>query len=115
MRFLVWLLRIVVFVALFGLAIKNSGLVELRFYFGNLWQSPLSLVILGGFVAGVVLGVTAGFTTLIRLRRENNRLKEQLRAQSLTLNSPQARRAVAPVSGRAEAEAEIVTPPLNLI
>jgi uncharacterized integral membrane protein len=108
MRFLVWLLRIVVFVALFGLAIKNSGLVELRFYFGNIWQSPLSLVILGSFVAGVIMGITAGFATMIRQRRENSRLKEQLRAQTIAANSP-------PMPRAASAAAEMATPPLNLI
>ncbi len=111
MRYLVWLLRIVVFIALFGLAIKNSGLVELRFYFGNLWLSPLSLVILGSFVAGVVLGITTSFATLIRLRRENTRLKEQLRAQSLKAYPQQMRPSVSP----AAEDVEAISPPLNLI
>lgn len=111
MRFLVWLLRIVVFVALFGLAIKNSGLVELRFYFGNLWLSPLSLVILGSFVAGIVLGITTSFATLIRQRRENARLKELLRAQFLRSHPMNARRSASP----AVEDHESIAPPLNLI
>ncbi len=111
MRFLVWLLRIVVFIALFGLAIKNSGLVELRFYFGNLWLSPLSLVILGSFVAGVVVGITTSFATLIRQRRENTRLKEQLRAQSLRSHPLPTRPSVSPAAEGVES----IAPPLNLI
>jgi len=69
MRVLIWLLRAVVFVALFGLAIKNSGPVELRMYFNAAWQAPLSLVILGCFAVGALIGATASLSTLIRQRR----------------------------------------------
>jgi len=79
MRFLIWLLRAIVFVALFGLAIKNSGPVELRMYFNAAWQAPLSLVILGCFVVGALIGATAALSTLIRQRREIGRLRDQLR------------------------------------
>jgi len=79
MRFLIWLLRAIVFVLLFGLAIKNSGPVDLRLYLDAAWQAPLSLVILGSFAAGAAIGVTAAFSTLVRQRREIVRLK---RAQS---------------------------------
>mgnify|MGYP001009990046 CR=1 FL=1 len=84
MRFLIWLLRVVIFIALFGLAIKNSGLVELRFYFSNFWQAPLSLVILGCFAGGIILGLTAGFATMIRQRREIARLEGCLRARAVS-------------------------------
>ena len=79
MRFLIWLLRTIVFVALFGLAIKNSGPVDLRMYFNTAWQAPLSLVILGCFVVGALIGATAALSTLIRQRREIGRLRGQLR------------------------------------
>ena len=75
MRFLIWLLRAIVFVLLFGLAIKNSGPVDLRLYLDAAWQAPLSLVILGSFAAGAAIGVTAAFSTLVRQRREIVRLK----------------------------------------
>ena len=84
MRFLIWLLRAIIFVALFGLAIKNSGPVDLRLYFNTIWQAPLSLVILGCFAAGAVVGVTAGFSTMIRQRREISRLQDQLHVQVLS-------------------------------
>ncbi len=81
MRFLIWLLRLAVFVGLFGLAIKNSGPVDLRLYFNTIWQTPLSLVVLGSFALGAVIGATAGLSTMIRQRRSINQLQEQLRAQ----------------------------------
>jgi len=79
MRILIWLLRLTVFVGLFGLAIKNSGPVELRLYFDTLWQAPLSLVVLSCFAAGALIGATAGFASAIRQRREIGRLNRQLK------------------------------------
>lgn len=84
MRILIWLLRAIVFVALFGLAIKNSGPVDLRLYFHSIWQAPLSLVILGCFAVGAAVGATAGISTMIRQRREISRLQDQLHVQALT-------------------------------
>lgn len=82
MRILVWLLRVVVFVALFGLAIKNSGPVDLRLYFNAIWQVPLSLVILSCFACGALLGATVALTTLIRQRFEIGRLQDQVRSRA---------------------------------
>jgi len=76
-RILVWLLRVVVFIALFGLAIKNDRAVELRFYFDQSWQLPLSLVVLVAFAAGAALGLTAAFATLVRQGRDLLRLKQK--------------------------------------
>lgn len=78
MRVLVWLLRGLVFIALFGLAIKNSGPVDLRFYLEGVWQAPLSLVILAAFAAGAVVGLTVTLTTRMRLGRELRHLRGRL-------------------------------------
>ena len=75
MKILLWLCRIAVFVALFGLAIKNDGAVELRFFFERSVQAPLSLIVLAAFAAGAVVGVSAAFSTLIRQRFEIGRLR----------------------------------------
>lgn len=84
MRILVWSLRIIIFIVLFGLAIKNSGPVELRLYFDNAWHVALSLVILGSFIAGTVVGITAGLATMIRQRREISRLQDQLHVHEIS-------------------------------
>ncbi|MDD5175674.1 MAG: LapA family protein [Sterolibacterium sp.] len=81
MRILIWLVRAVIFVALFGLAIKNSAPVDLRLYFDVAWQVPLSMVVLGCFAAGALLGATAAFATWIRQRREIGQLRRQLSVQ----------------------------------
>jgi putative membrane protein len=77
MKTIVWLLRIVIFVLLFGLAVKNSGSVDLRFFLGLSWQWPLSLVLLAAFGGGVVVGVSAGFATMVKQRRAIGRLNRQ--------------------------------------
>ncbi|MBA3034472.1 MAG: LapA family protein [Gammaproteobacteria bacterium] len=78
MSALIWLLRGILFVILLGLAIKNSGDVELRFFFDASWQTPLSLALLGALTIGVVLGLLALLPQLIRQRRNISTLKRQL-------------------------------------
>lgn len=70
MNALIWFLRGILFVVLLGLAIKNSGEVELRFFFDAAWQAPLSLVMLLSLVMGVVLGLLALLPQVIRQRRD---------------------------------------------
>lgn len=77
MKFLLWPLRILVFIALFGLAIKNSGSVELRFFFNQIWLTPLSLALLLAFVLGVLVGMTGFSATYVAQRREISRLKHE--------------------------------------
>ncbi|MCK9283743.1 MAG: lipopolysaccharide assembly protein LapA domain-containing protein [Rhodocyclaceae bacterium] len=79
MKILLWLLRIALFVALFGLAVKNSGMVELRFFFDQSAQLPLSLALLAAFVAGVVMGLTAILATVARQRRQLGALRKRLK------------------------------------
>jgi uncharacterized integral membrane protein len=61
-RFFLWVIRALLFFALLGLAIKNSGTVLLRFFFGQEWNAPVSLVILVVFTLGVAVGVTAAIS-----------------------------------------------------
>ena len=77
-RLLVWVLRLLVFFALFGLAIKNSGPVEVRFFLEQSWQAPFSLVLLAAFAAGIVIGLAAALGSWVRQRRELAALKAQL-------------------------------------
>lgn len=80
MKALVWLLRAVIFFMLFGLAIKNSGPVELRFFLDQAWQAPLSLVLLLAFTAGVVIGLAAAVGAWTRQRRDLARLRARFAA-----------------------------------
>ena len=80
MRVLAWALRIVLFLALFLFALKNTDTVSLRLYFDQVWQAPLVLVLLVFFVAGTVIGVLATLATVFRQRREIARLQRELRS-----------------------------------
>jgi len=70
MNALIWVLRGILFVVLLGLAIKNGGEVELRFFFDAAWRAPLSLVILVALACGAALGLLALLPQVVRLRRE---------------------------------------------
>lgn len=77
MKFLLWFFRGLVFIALVGLAVKNDGVVELNFYFNQVWRAPLSLMLLVVFILGAALGLTATLATLARQWRELRRLRSK--------------------------------------
>ena len=78
MRIVVWLLRGIVFLLLFGLAVKNSAPVELRFFLEGAWQAPLSLIILAAFVAGTFVGLTVTIVHSVGERRELRALRRRI-------------------------------------
>ena len=82
MRILAWILRIILFLALFLFALKNTDMVSLRLYFDQVWQAPLILVLLVFFVAGTVIGVLATLATVFRQRREIARLQRELSSRT---------------------------------
>lgn len=88
MKWLIWLLRAVLFLLLFGFAVKNDQLVTLQFFFGRMWQLPLVFVILIFFAAGAALGITATFASLLRHRREIGRLKRASAAKAIRPATP---------------------------
>jgi uncharacterized integral membrane protein len=82
MRYLNWIIRILLFIALLGLAIKNNQPVTLSYYFGFEWQSYLVVVLLIFFSVGTAIGVLAMLSGQLRLRREIAALKRQIRAKN---------------------------------
>jgi uncharacterized integral membrane protein len=78
MRVLAWILRIILFLALFLFALKNTDTVSLRLYFDQVWQAPLILVLLVFFAAGAAMGVLATLATVFRQRRDIARLQRDL-------------------------------------
>ena len=79
MRVLAWILRIILFLALFLLALKNTDNVDLHLYFDQVWRAPLILVLLVFFAVGAAMGVLATLAALFRQRREIARLQRELR------------------------------------
>jgi uncharacterized integral membrane protein len=80
MNALIWLLRGILFIVLLGLAIKNSGEIELRFYFDTVWRAPLSLTLLMTLSLGVIMGLLALLPLVIRQRRAQGLLTRRIDA-----------------------------------
>lgn len=87
MRIIVWIVRLAVFLVLFGFAVKNDQFITLNFYMGKQWQLPLVFVILVAFAAGALVGVTATLSSLVRQRREIGRLRKALRKAEADIKS----------------------------
>lgn len=78
MRYLVWILRLLVFVVILLFALKNTGPVDVSF-FGDYVVSgvPLIVVMLIMLVLGAVLGWFITLPSLLKHRREIARLKRE--------------------------------------
>ena len=79
MKFIVWLIRVLVFVLLLVLALANTQSVTLNFLAGYAWTAPLILIGLAFFVVGLLAGLVSALPAMFRLRMENGRLKRELR------------------------------------
>ena len=78
-RFLVWALRAVLFLLLFGFARKNDQPTVLHYFFDYEWHTSLLVVLLAFFTLGLVFGMVAMLGTLFRQRREIAELKRRLK------------------------------------
>lgn len=90
MRYVIWLLRAVLFLVLLGLAMKNDQPVSVRYFLGYEWSTSLVVVMLAFFVAGAVLGMLAVLGNLLRQRREIAALKKELRLKSKLIEAEEA-------------------------
>lgn len=79
MRYLVWFLRALVFIAVLMFALKNTEPVVVQFY-GDyvLNQVPLIVVMLVVFVVGAFFGLLLMVPSVLRHRRESARLRREL-------------------------------------
>ncbi len=82
MRYLLWILRFLVFVVLLGFALKNTDPLTVHFYLDTQWEAPAAFVLLVAFALGAVGGVLASLGVIFRRRREIAALKKQLRTAS---------------------------------
>jgi uncharacterized integral membrane protein len=63
------LFKTAIFFILFAFALNNQDDVNVRFFFGAHWQSPLVLVLLVAFALGIFVGVMAMVPRWWRERR----------------------------------------------
>lgn len=105
MRALIWFFRLVLFLLLFGFAVKNDHVVSLFFFLESEWRLPLVFVILIAFIGGALLGVSATVTSLLRSHREISRLRKQLERATRAHAPDQVSAPVAPHQGHQAPEA----------
>lgn len=79
MKFIYPILGIVLCVLLVGFIIKNMEPVELHYYLGFVWRTPLSLMLLITFLIGVVAGIAVCISPLIKQRRSLIALQRELK------------------------------------
>lgn len=70
MKYFLWLLKAALFFTLFAFALNNQQMVTVNFFFGQLWQAPLVLVVLVAFTVGLGLGVLVMVPRWWRSRRQ---------------------------------------------
>ncbi|HXF67249.1 MAG TPA: LapA family protein [Burkholderiales bacterium] len=78
MRYLLWALKLALFVLVLLFAVKNTEPVAVRYYLGGEWRAPLVFVLLTFFCAGVAAGIAACLPRLLRQRREIGALRREL-------------------------------------
>jgi len=79
MRYLVWVLRLLVFLLVLLFALKNTDPVDVRFFADQVLTGvPLIVVMLASFVVGLLFAVLVLLPAAVRRRREIRRLRREL-------------------------------------
>jgi uncharacterized integral membrane protein len=79
MKYLIWVLRLVVFIAVLMFALKNTNPVAVTFYGDYMVHDvPLIVVMLVTFVVGALFGLLLTVPGSMRRRREAARLRREL-------------------------------------
>ena len=67
-----WLLKAAIFFTLFAFALNNREDVTVHFFFGQSWSTPMVIVVLSAFSAGLLIGVLGMVPRWWRHRRAAN-------------------------------------------
>jgi lipopolysaccharide assembly protein A len=84
-----WVLRGLLFLAIFLLALMNTDSVTLRFFLGKTWETPMVLALLVFLILGAALGVLACLPRVFRQRHEIAKLRRELNAAGDRVAPPQ--------------------------
>lgn len=72
------LVKIVILLVLLVLALSNTQAVQFSYLPGQTIDLPLIVILFGTFVIGAIFGMFAMFGRILRLRSENNRLRNEV-------------------------------------
>lgn len=78
MKFIVWLIRILVFLVLLVLTMNNTHDVTLHLFGAHAWTAPLILIGFVFFAAGLLVGWVVTLPALLRHKITAYRLKRKL-------------------------------------
>ena len=88
MHYLMWIIKVLLFLLILSFALVNTDPVTVRYYLGYQWQAPLVLVLLLAICAGALVGLLVGLFHTLRLRRQVAALKRELRAAQQSSETP---------------------------
>ena len=88
MRYVLWIVKLALFIVALTFAIKNTDPVAVRYFLGQEWRAPLIFVLLVFFVLGAALGLATALVHILRQRREISRLKRELQGRSIVVPEP---------------------------
>ena len=69
---------------------KNAQMVELSYYFGIHWVTPLSFMLLTVFTVGIAFGVLASLAMLARMQRQLLQTRRETRQLEQEVNNLRA-------------------------
>lgn len=106
MRYLVWVVRLIIFVVVLLFALKNTGPVDVRFFADyTATNVPLIVVMLIMLVLGSVLGWFIALPSIlkyrrevVRIKREKSQLQERLDRAAAPLTEASVSAASAPIA-----------------
>jgi putative membrane protein len=88
MHYLMWIIKLFLFLLILSFALVNTDPVTVRYYLGYQWQAPLVLVLLVAVCIGALIGLLVGLFQALRLRRQVSALKRELRAVQQPADAP---------------------------
>lgn len=85
MRIIQGIFLLLVFVLALAFTVINADDVQLNYYLGSV-ELPLSVIIIGAFAMGAVIGILVNLGRLVRLKAEIGRIQrsERIAQQELT-------------------------------
>ncbi len=81
MRYVALVVKLLLFLLLFGFCMHNSQSTEVRFFLGYAWQAPMFVILFIAFALGALLGIVVSSLRVMRTRKELLNLRREIRAR----------------------------------